>query len=118
MGVVYYGHYAQYLEVGRAEAMRAIGFTYRKMEEMGILMPVVELRLQYHRPAKYDDLLTIRTCIMEMPGKTLTFSGEIFNENDRLLTTGSVVLAFLYKETGKTGFAPSALLDILQSRFP
>jgi acyl-CoA thioester hydrolase len=117
MGVVYYGHYAQYLEVGRAEAMRALGFTYRDLEERGVLMPVIELQLQYLRPARYDDLLTVRTRIKELPEKTMTFLSEIFNESDRLLTTGSVTLAFLDKQTGRTCTAPLVLLDLLQPRY-
>lgn len=54
MGYLYYGNYALYYEVGRAEAIRELGFTYRQLEEMGIMMPVAELNVQYFRPALYD----------------------------------------------------------------
>lgn len=118
MGVVYYGHYAQYLEVGRAEAMRALGYTYRELESLGITMPVISLQINYHRPAKYDDLLTIKTCLREMPEKTMTFHGEIYNEKKKLLTTGAVSLAFYYEKTGKTGTAPAILTDLIQPLLP
>lgn len=117
MGVVYYGNYAQYLEVGRAEAIRSLGFTYRELEALGVLMPVTHLDIQYHRPARYDDLLTIRTCLKEMPGRLIHFHGEIFNEEPRLLTTGMVSLAFLYRETGRTGPAPDEITRRLSSWF-
>jgi acyl-CoA thioester hydrolase len=61
MGYLYYGYYALYYEVGRAEAIRELGFTYKQMEDMGIMMPVAELNAKYYRPAKYDDLITVKT---------------------------------------------------------
>lgn len=118
MGVVYYGHYAQYLEVGRAEAIRSLGFTYRELEEMGVLMPVTSLEVQYHRPARYDDLLTVRTCLREKPERRIRFFGEIFDSGGKLLTTGTVTLAFLYKSLGRTGEAPPEILERLEPCFP
>ena len=59
MNVVYYGNYAQYFEVGRVESLRNLGISYKGIEDMGIMLPVVELNIKYLRPAKYDDLLTI-----------------------------------------------------------
>jgi acyl-CoA thioester hydrolase len=117
MGVVYYGNYAQYLEVGRAEAIRSLGLTYRELEETGVLMPVTRLELNYLRPARYDDLLTVKTCLRELPGNSITFYGEIFNQTGKLLTTGLVTLAFLYT-TGKTGKAPDPITERLMPWFP
>jgi acyl-CoA thioester hydrolase len=118
MGVVYYGNYAQYLEVGRAEAIRSLGLTYRELEETGVLMPVTRLELNYLRPARYDDLLTVKTCLRELPGNSITFYGEIFNPTGKLLTTGLVTLAFLHVATGKTGAAPEAITERLRPWFP
>lgn len=118
MGVVYYGHYAQYFEVGRAEAIRSLGFSYRALEENGIRMPVTRMEVRYLRPARYDDLLTVRTCVREQPGKYITFFGEIFSEEGRLITTGEVTLAFWSVETERTVEAPQVLLDLLQPWFP
>ena len=67
MNVVYYGNYAQYFEIGRVESMRALGYTYKRMEDEGIILPVVELHTRYLRPATYDDLLTVKTTLREMP---------------------------------------------------
>lgn len=113
MGVVYYGHYAQYFEVGRTEAIRAMGLTYRELEEAGILMPVIELIVRYIRPARYDDLLVIRTTIRELPGKSITFFSELYNEQEKHLTSGNVTLAFVRKSSGRPCAPPAALLDRL-----
>ncbi len=95
MGFLYYGHYALYYEVGRAEAIRQLGFTYRQLEEMGIHMPVVELQARYLRPALYDDLITVRTTLKELPeGPKIQFHSELFNEEGQLLNTGVTTLVF------------------------
>ena len=83
MGVVYYGNYPQYLELGRVEWLRSIGFTYKAMEEEGVMMPVVSLQIQYKKPALYDELITIRTKLKELPStKKLSFDYEILNEEE------------------------------------
>jgi acyl-CoA thioester hydrolase len=66
MNVVYYGNYAQYFEVGRVEATRNLGLTYKDMEASGVIMPVVEMHVRYLRPATYDDLLTVKTILMRI----------------------------------------------------
>ena len=67
MGYVYYGNYAMYYEVGRVEAMRKMGFSYKKLEEKGVNMPVLSLQIDYLQPARYDDLLRLQVQIPEMP---------------------------------------------------
>ncbi len=95
MGFLYYGHYALYYEVGRAEAIRQLGFSYRELEEMGIHMPVVELQAKYLRPALYDDLITVRTSLRELPvGSKIQFHSELFNEAGELLNMGMTTLVF------------------------
>lgn len=95
MGYLYYGYYALYYESGRAEAIRQLGFTYRQLEEMGIIMPVVELHSQYFRPAMYDDLVTVKTILKEMPqGSKIRFYSELFNEQGQLLNKGVTTLVF------------------------
>lgn len=117
MGVVYYGHYAQYFEVGRAEAIRELGWTYRQLEESGILMPVVSLQLRYHRPARYDDLLLVRTQVNEPPGRRITFSSQIFNEEGTHLTSGEVTLTFIDQSTGRPCPAPERLISTFEPFF-
>ena len=95
MGFLYYGNYALYYEVGRAEAIRQLGFTYRQLEELGNVMPVVELHTHYLRPALYDDLITIRTILKELPdGPKISFHSELYNEAGQLLNKGLVTLVF------------------------
>lgn len=96
MNVVYHGNYAQYFEVARAEAIRELGFTYKEMESMGIIMPIVELHVKYHRPAHYDDLLTIHTILKELPDHhKIEFFQEVYNEAGKLLANGKIVLFFM-----------------------
>src|SRR4051794_37614902 len=95
MGYLYYGNYALYYEVGRAELIRQLGFTYRQLEEMGIVMPVAELRSQYLRPALYDDLITVRTILKDLPaGPKVEFHTELYNEKEQLLNKGVTTLVF------------------------
>ncbi len=105
MGYLYYGNYALYYEVGRAEAIRQLGFTYRELEEMGVMMPVVELNAQYFRPALYDDLITVKTILKELPdGPKIQFHSELYNEQGQLLNKGVTTLVFYDpKEKKKTG---------------
>lgn len=111
MGYVYYGHYAQYYEVGRAELLRQLGLTYRHLEENGIIMPVAQLNVKYFRPATYDDLLTIKTSINEVPASKVTFRTTIMNDNGELLNVGDTTLVFLDKETFKKVEPPSYLVE-------
>lgn len=102
MGYVYYGRYAEYFEVGRVEAMRLLGFSYKDVEEKGILMPVIELNIVYKKPAFYDDEITLITKLLEMPkGYRIKFEYETKNANNDLLNTGTVTLVFIDKNTNK-----------------
>jgi acyl-CoA thioester hydrolase len=81
MNVVYYGNYGQYFEVARAESIRNLGYTYKEMESEGIIMPVVEMQTKFLRPAHYDDLLTIKTILRELPvDHKINFEHEVFNQ--------------------------------------
>ncbi|MBI3519282.1 MAG: acyl-CoA thioesterase [Bacteroidetes bacterium] len=117
MGFVYYGVYAQYYEVGRVEAMRSLGFSYREMEESGVLMPVINLTINYKKPAKYDDEVRIVTTVKEMPGVRITFHYECFNQKNELLNTGSVMLVFIDKEKNKPMQPPQWILDGFKKKF-
>ena len=100
MNVVYYGNYAQYFEVGRVEAIRQLGLSYKDIETNGVIMPVVEFTAKYLRPARYDDLLTVRTILKDWPvDHRVVFHQEVYNEGGKLLTTGKVLLYFLQKDT-------------------
>jgi acyl-CoA thioester hydrolase len=117
MAYVYYGNYAMYFEVARVEALRSAGFSYRQMEEEGIMMPVLELHTHFLKPGKYDELLTIKTRIPEMPGIRIKFEYEVFNEEKELITKGWTTLTFLKKDSHKPCRPPLYLLDLLHPYF-
>jgi acyl-CoA thioester hydrolase len=118
MGYVYYGNYATFFEVGRVETIRALGLSYRELEDSGIMLPVADMSVKYLRPAFYDDLLTIKTIIPEMPGTRLKFLYEILNEQDVLLTKGETTLVFVSAETMKPRPAPENFLHKIRPYFP
>ena len=117
MGVVYYGNYPQYFEVGRVEALRGLGMSYKQMEADGIMLPVLKLEIKYIRPATYDDLITIKTTISELPSSRITFEHEIRNEAGELLTLGMVQLVFVNIDTKKPCRAPQGFLNKLLPYF-
>ncbi len=115
MGYCYYGNYAQFFEVGRVETMRSLGISYKSLEEDGIMLPVKEFSVNYHVPAFYDDLLTIRTTIAEIKGAKIYFSYEVFNEQNQLICNASTLLVFINKHTMKPIQTPSAFLKLFDS---
>jgi acyl-CoA thioester hydrolase len=118
MDVVYYGNYPQYFEVGRVESLRALGISYKDIEEMGIILPVVDLHIKYLRPAKYDDLLTIKTIIKELPvDHKITFHQEVYNEAGKLLTVGTVKLYFMDQTLQNKASMPLIMLEKLKTYF-
>lgn len=118
MGYAYYGVYAQYYEVGRVEAMRLLGFSYKEVEARGILMPVVDYSISYKKPAFYDDEITIVTSIKQMPkGVKLPFEYECYNSKGELLNTGTVVLVYIQKSTNKVTAIPDWFSDALRPFF-
>ncbi len=118
MGIVYYGNYAQYFEIGRVESIRQLGYSYKDMEAEGVMMPVVELHIKYLRSALYDDLITIKTTLRELPADyKITFIQEVFNEEGKLLTSGTVILYFLNIATRKRTAMPQALQHKLMPYF-
>ncbi len=117
MGYVYYGNYPLYYEVGRTEMIRKLGWTYKKMEDEGIMMPVLSLNIKYIRPAFYDDELTVKTYIKKMPTMRIDFEYEVFNQNDELLNIGSTTLVFVDSKTMKPQAVPPTLIEKLRKGF-
>ncbi len=117
MGYVYYGNYAQFFEVGRVEWLRALGVSYKSLEESGIMLPVIQLNINYMKPAKYDDLLTITTIMTKKPLVKIEFDFEVHNENNELLTTGFTSLVFMDMKKNKPIKAPQYLLDQIYAQF-
>jgi acyl-CoA thioester hydrolase len=118
MGVVYHSNYFPYFEVARAESIRQLGFTYADMEKMGVIMPVIEVQCRYLRPAVYDDLLTVKVILKELPvHHKIEFHQEVYNEKGELLASGKVILYFMEAKTMKRTIMPEQLLLKLQPYF-
>lgn len=118
MGYLYYGNYALYYEVGRTDAIRDLGLTYKEMEASGIMMPVAEVNIKYIRPALYDDLITVKTIIKEIPdGPKISFHSELYNEKGKLLNVGVTTLAFFDPVAKKTVNMPEVLRERLKPYF-
>jgi len=107
MGIVYYGNYPRFYEIGRTEMIRELGFTYKQIEQMNIKLPVRSLKIDYLNPAYYDDLLTIRTIVDVIPSVKFQIKTEIYNDNQELINKGEVVLVFVDALTNKPIQAPA-----------
>jgi len=114
MRVVYHGNYAQYFEIGRVEWLRNKGISYKWMEENGIMLPVVSLNINYKKPARYDELLTLKTVLLNKTSVKIEFGYELFNESKELLTTANSILVFVDMKTGRPIAPPQYILEILE----
>jgi acyl-CoA thioester hydrolase len=117
MGYVYYGFYAMYYEVARVESLRKLGVTYKEIEAMGIIMPVLENRSKYIAPARYDEQLTVVATIRVKPSVKIGFEYEIYNERKELIHTGETILVFINKETNRPCRPPLEMERVLEPFF-
>lgn len=113
MAFVYHAHYIEYFDMARTELIRSLGISNLEMEEEGVALPVVEINIKYAKPARYDDVLTIRTYLREMPSATITFHYEVLRD-EVLLCRASVKLAFMNSATSKACRPPQKLIDVLK----
>ena len=113
MGVVYHGNYIPYFEIGRVEWLRNKGVSYKIMEESGVALPIVSMTLNYKKPARYDELLTVTTAFKSQTSVKVEFDCEIHNEKNELLTTAHFILVFVDLLTGKPIQPPNYIKDIL-----
>jgi len=114
MGFVYYGNYATYFEIGRVEALRELGITYARMEEEGVLLPVVNLNVDYKKAAHYDDLLTLETEILERPSVKIVFGYKLYRDQV-LLCNAQTTLVFLDQKSGRPRKCPENILQALDN---
>ncbi len=119
MGFMYYGNYALYFEMGRADMIREAGYTYAQMEKEGVVMPVVRMQCKYLGPALYDELITIETRLesFEPASSFITFHHHLYNEKGRLIHKGEVTLTFYDPKTQKRVPMPQVLIDFLAPHF-
>ncbi|KYG77313.1 thioesterase [Roseivirga spongicola] len=117
MGYAYYGNYATYYEVGRVEALRQLGFQYKEMEENGIMMPVTDLKCKFLKPARYDELITIRVIIKALPSVRMYFYYEVLDADGNKLNEGETTLVFVNMSSNRPCKAPEYLLEKLSPYF-
>ncbi|WP_343521880.1 thioesterase family protein [Pedobacter sp.] len=117
MGYMYYGNYAQYYEVGRVEMLRSLGMSYSSMEADGIMMPVLELKCKYIKPALYDQEITVKTIIKTLPGIRIFFEYELYNENEELINIGATTLVFVDMKKNKPTNPPQNFMKKLSVFF-
>ena len=115
MGVVYHGSYIPFFEMGRVEWLRNKGVSYKSLEESGIALPIVSMSINYKKPARYDDLLTIKTKFKKYSSVKIEFDCEIFGEQNDLLTTAHFILVFVAMKTGRPMLPPKEILEIIQT---
>lgn len=114
MGVVHHSNYVKFFEAARTEWLRAIGLTYAEMERRGVMMPIVEVNVKYKHPALYDELITVRAIVDELPMARMVFRYEITGEDGREVATGSTTLGFIDRETRRPQRAPMWLIEVLE----
>lgn len=114
MGYAYYGNYATYFEVARVEALRSLNFSYKQLEKDGVMLPVLEFGIKYFKPGFYDDELTIKTMISELPSARIKFDYETYDSEGVLLNKANTTLVFVSVKTKRPTSAPQHLLDKLK----
>jgi acyl-CoA thioester hydrolase len=117
MGYMYYGNYAEFYEVGRVEMLRSLGMTYSAMEASGIMMPVLEMKCKYIKPALYDEEISIRVIMDKMPGIRIHFKYELYNPNNELINIGETLLVFVNMKTNRPCLPPQDFIDGLKPFF-
>jgi len=117
MGYMYYGNYAEFYEVARVEMLRSLGQSYKQMEESGVMMPVIELHCKYLKPALYDEEISIRVILEEMPRARMNFKYELYNEKNELINTGETLLVFVNMKTQRLCFMPKEFTAKLKPYF-
>ena len=114
MGIVHHSNYIRYFECGRMAMLEEVGLPMHKIEETGVMMPITAVDCKYRIPAKLGDKLRVVTMINEMPRARLTVHTEIYNQEDQLLSTGSVTMGFIDSATRRPIRCPQMLVDIFK----
>lgn len=117
MGYVYYGNYAEYYEVARVEMLRTLGTSYKEMEASKIMMPVLELTCKYIKPARYDELITIKVTIPTKPTLRIKFQYELYNEKEELINVGETTLVFINMDKNKPCLPPPDFMSRISPYF-
>lgn len=117
MAICHHSNYICYYEAARSEFLRELGMSFAEVERRGIMMPILEVRSKYHRPACFDELLTVRIILKEMPAARIDFHYEIYNEQGQLINTGMTQLGFIHSDTRRPCRCPQWFLALLHDRW-
>lgn len=117
MGYLYYGHYPEYFEVSRTDMIRSLGISYREIEDLGIILPVRSLNIQYKQPALYDEELLVKSCLKAIPELKLDIDYEVYNEQNTLICQGNTILVFVDAQARKPRKAPEFFLNAVRKYF-
>ena len=118
MGFLYHAHYVDYYDVARSEMLRSLGTSNLELENSGVMLPVIEVVSNYKNPAHYDDLLTVRCMLKELPsGVKIRFDYEVFREDGERINTGHVILAFMSVASYKACRPPEWFMNFLRPYF-
>jgi len=117
MGYLYYGNYPEYFEVARTDMIRSLGLSYREIEDSGIIMPVRSLKVDYKLPAKYDELLKVKSCLNKLPEVKLDIDYEMYNEAGAMICSGNTVLAFVDANSRRIRRAPEFFMEAVRKYF-
>ena len=114
MGIMHHSNYIVLYETARTEWLRDMGLTYAEIERRGVMSPIIEVQSRYHYPAFYDEVLTVKVMMDEMPAARLNISSEVYNEAGRLINTGRVTLGFMNAQTRRPCRAPEWFVEALE----
>jgi acyl-CoA thioester hydrolase len=117
MGYVHHSNYVRFFERVRTEMMRHFGYSYATLEASGVMMPVIDAYCRYHAPGRYDDLLTLKVVIKELPATRLHLDYEVYNEAKTLLCSGYTTLVFVNADTRRPTRVPEAFFNALHTHF-
>jgi acyl-CoA thioester hydrolase len=115
MGVVYYANYLVWFEVGRADLLRSLGWTYREMEHAGVSLPVIEAHCEYHRPARYDDEIEVRTEGRMLSPVRMEFQYKVFRRDDQVLTASGRTVHAALDPSGRPCRLPQRIREVFAS---
>jgi len=118
MGIVHHANYAQYYELARTECFEACsGMSYEQMEAEGVMLPILDLQARYLKPAYYNQVLTIRSIVRELPTVRLHVEYEIYNEAQELINQGKTTLVFVNKATRRPCAPPESFMKNVRQYF-
>ncbi len=117
MGYVYYGNYAAFYEIARTEMLRTTGISYKELEAMGVMLPVADMKIKYLKPARYDDLITVKVTVRKKPAVRMLFEYELYNEDGDLLNQGETTLVFVDMVRNRPCMPPQVFLDKMSLYF-